>query len=356
MLINRDFLCNIEAQAAAKAILSGTPLADLPAPVGDAAQYIATAVKEGWFIIPFWKSGHYCQRQFSSVTGALASHPDLPEALQEARAAVITALSSTNRSAHEIFGTARAGRFQSPVEIIERAPYHCPRMPLTFEAGKFTAHEFCDLLDDITAKCAHARRISKALLCRDFFDPRSCLFEKSERLIQSGLREMVYPLIRNVHQLWLDLPSLKSLDDFIYGRITADQFKESLKSNDLEKAQAEEKHWTRIRMKVAGIAGVFSDLTSYSQASLTKALRLNFGPRYCVKKIKAQNGTRLVIEMDETAELGQSSVIESPFLLANWVMKLDMSLPKVVRNYATFIEGLNEADLAVKRLSREMAA
>lgn len=355
MLFNRDFLCNIEAQAAAKAILSGAPIAGLPVSVEAAAQYIATAVKEGRFIIPFWKSGHYCRRQFSSVTGALASHPDLADALQVARSAVSKALSSTGRSEHEIFGTVRAGRFQSPVEIIERAPYHCPRMPLTFEAGKFTAHEFCNLLDDISAKIEYAQRISNSLQYRGFFDPLLCPFEKSERLIQSGLREMVYPLLRNVHKVWLDTSSLKSLDDYLYGRITAIQFKESLKSNDLEKSKAEEQHWTRIRKKVAGIAAVFADLSSYSQASLTKALRSNFGARYCVKRIKAQNGTRLVIDIDETAELGLSVAIETPFLLANWVIALDSSLPTIVRNYAAFIDGLNEADLSVKELSKEIA-
>lgn len=352
MLVNREHLCNTTALGTAKQLLSGRPAAAVGLPI----QYIIQAVKAGWFIIPHWKNGQYSQQQFQKITNALQRHPGLEQARKNAEAAVCHAKREYGGQAFEIFGTSRARCFESPLEIVERAPYQCPRMPIAFVPGKFSAREYCDLLDDIEAKIKRAEKISEVFTSAGFFDSQACPFDKAEMLIRNGLQSMVSPLLRTVHKMSSIELSNSLLDDYIYGRINRSQLQAETRARIDAQRKAEHLHWTGIRLKVAKIAGVFSELSSYSQAALTKALRTKLNPRYGIKRLNTANGSRLVIEVNETAELGVSTSIESAFMLANWVIALDLALPRSISSYGEYLAGVEQANNVLDRLRREIAA
>lgn len=324
MHINREFLCCPAAQQAARQLSQS---ADIPPELEthrEAAEYILSAIAEGWFMLPYWREpASYSREQFSEISRHLERHPDLPEAIQAAEAAVKHAHAAFKGPAFELFGSYRNNRLPNPLVIAKSAHLSCPRKPLEFTAWEFTAQEFCDLLDDVSSRCQQVHKLAAVITWPGMLDDAVCLGTKVERLRTIGRSDLISPIIKSVHYSYLSSTCEQELKQIVAGHGDGRAFVDFVARDQQTRVDENQAHWRAIKGMIKNVAAVLADAKSYHQASLTKLLRRDLGRHFCLRTLNGLQGPQFVITTDTHLELGSSTNIASPFDLVNWVLALD---------------------------------
>lgn len=348
MHLNREYLCCTDAQQAARHLAQSQPLPHDLSSRRAAAEYILSAIAEGWFMLPYWREpASYSREQFGEIHRRLRHHPDLPAAIKAAAAAVSHAKAVFKRPLFELFGSYRNNRLPDPLVMAESAHMSCPRMPLDFAAWEFTAHEFCDLLDDVSARCQHVHQLADVITWPDMLNSTACLGPKIERLRAIGRPAWIAPIVKSVHYSYLSSSCEAELKRLVAGYSDGRAFVEFV-AQDLQAKESENQaKWRAIKAMIQRVAAVLAEAKSYHQAALTKLLRRELGRRFCVKTVQRLEGVRLVIETDTHLELGDNAKLTAPFDLVNWVIALDGAMSKQADDVFGYLEACKAADAAL---------
>lgn len=356
MHINRESLCCPGAQLAAKLLAQGQPLPPDLKINQEAAEYILSAIAEGWFMLPYWREpASYSREQFGEIHRHLQKHPDLPAAIQAAEAAVNHAKANFKGPLFELFGSYRNNRLPDPLVMAKSAHLSCPRKPLEFSAWEFTAEEFCNLVDDITARCQHVQQLADVITWPGMLEASACLGAKVERLRVIGRADWITPIVKSVHYSYLSQSCEAELKRVVSGYSDGRAFVEFVARDQQAKDAENQASWRAIKAMIRNVAGVLADAKSYHQASLTKQLRRDLGRHFCIRTIQGLQEPRLVVATDTHLELGSNSSITTPFELVNWVLSLDAANPNHPDDVFGYWEACKAADAALLRM-RESAA
>jgi len=352
MHLNRIALSSVDAQQTARLILAGKPIpVDMSSHI-EAANHILQAIEQKQFIMPAWHTGHYSRSQFDEMRQILARRPSISRALSTAEAAKRTALIAFPGPDFELFG-ARRSRLRCPVAMAKNAAYSCPRLPFEFKPKTLTAADFCDWVDDVENNCLKVTELSELLTTAGMLDPSADMLPKISALIGTPSAIYIEAIVQSVHAKYLSESELSCLHNVSHGWTPPEVFTQLLKSNADRRAQESGLYWSRIRMKIAQLAGVFSEVSSYSHAHLTKRLRAALGSRFQVSKMKSLDCTRYVVEIDEAMPLGYASHAYSPFELVNWVIALDAQLDGAIVSLDAYWMACRNADQAITRMRAE---
>lgn len=356
MLINRTFLCSAGGQNAARLMINGQ---DLPSELEEhreAAEYIRTAVDAGWFMLPYWReSGSYSREQFGDIHHHLQAHPDIPEAERAAQEALSHATATFKRPLFELFGSSRNNRLPSPTVMAKNAHLHCPRKPLEFVAWQFTAEDYCDLVEDVSANCRHVHQLAAALTWPGMLDASACLATKIDHLQTVGRADWITAIVKSVHHSYLSLESMAELKKAAYGRISGRAFTEFVAKDLRASESASQATWRATKAMIRNIAAVLGDTKSYHQATLTKLLRSELGREFGIRTIDGLQGKRLVVSTSTHHELGSNSKLITPFELVNWLLALDTAITKCTNDVHGFWEACTQADAVIDRMRKEAA-
>lgn len=314
MHINRNFLCSAGAQQAARHLAQGQTIPQDLEHHQQAAEYILSAIEEGWFMLPYWREpASYSREQFVEIHRHLQHHHDLPAAIGAATSAVAHAAATFKGFLFELFGSYRNDRLPDPLSMAKNAHLSCPRKPLEFSAWDFTAQNYCDLLDDVSARCRHVHQLAEVITWPGMLDATACLGAKVEKLRAIGRPEWITPVVKSVHYSYLSSACEAELKRLAAGFSDGRAFVELVSSDQQAKASENLAHWQSIKTMIRNVAAVLAETKSYHQAALTKLLRRDLGQRFCVKTIHGPEDSWLVICTDTHLELGRDSKIETPF-------------------------------------------
>lgn len=356
MHIRRDYLCSTSAHLAARHIAQGKGLPLALEHHREAATYILSAVEAGWFVLPYWlESGAYSRDQFCHFSSHLQMHPGLPATLQLAEAAVEHAQAAFTAPLFELIGPARSNRLPDPVAMVKSAPYSCPRMPGEFVAGTITTADYCNLLEDVSARCQQAEVLASVLTRPGMLDPAACLASKVDWLREIGRPLWIPAIVRSVHYSYLSLQALEQLRKLVSGSGDGKRFVEFVARDRRTRDEETRASWRAKKTLVRNVAAVLSDAKSYHQATLTKLLRRELGRHFCIRTRHHLQGTRLLIETGTDLELGSNTKAATPFELVNWVLALDSVLSRHPDDIHGFWDACTEASEALERMRREAA-
>ncbi|HEJ2342333.1 TPA: hypothetical protein ACWLUJ_006145 [Pseudomonas aeruginosa] len=356
MHIRRDYLCSTSAHLAARHIAQGKGLTPALEHHREAATYILAAVEAGWFVLPYWlESGAYSREQFWHFSSHLQMHPGLPVTLQLAQAAVEHAQAAFKAPLFELIGSARNNRLPDPVSMVQSAPYSCSRMPAEFVAGTFTTADYCNLLDDVSARCQQVEVLASVLTRAGMLDPEACLASKVDWLREIGRPLWIPSIVRSVHYSYLSLQALEELRKLVSGSSDGKSFVEFVDRDQRTRGEETRASWRAKKVLVRNVAAVLSEAKSYHQATLTKLLRRDLGRHFCIRTHHHLQGPRLLIETGTDLELGNNAKAATPFELVNWVLALDSVLSKHPDDVHGFWDACTEASEALERMLREVA-
>lgn len=352
MLFNRDYLCSTATHSAARLLLAGKQLPCSLEAQRDGARYLLRAINAGWFVLPHWtETGAYSRDQFSGITSRLLCHPDIPEAIQLATAAVEHAQQAFQGPLFELIGSSRNNRLPDPVSMAKGAAYACPRMPAEFVAGKFTAAEYCDLLEDISGICRHVEVLSSLLMRPGMLAPETCLAAKIDHLRLIGRPGWIPAIVRSVHYAFLSLEAIAVLRNVTSGTVAGREFVAFVEKDQRQRAELTCIAWRGWKSMIGRVAGVLADSRTYHQAALTKVLRRELGRCFGVEN---QSG-HLVLNTDCHLVLGTNAQARTGFELVNWVLALDSSLRDVPDSLDGYWSACGEANAALDRMRADAA-
>lgn len=299
-------------------------------------------------MLPYWREpASYSREQFGEIHRHLQNHPDLPAAIKAAEAAVSHAREVFKGPLFELFGSYRNSRLPDPLVMAKNAHQSCPRKPLDFAAWVFTAQEFCDLVDDVSARCQSVHQLADVITWPGMLDEAVCLGGKVDRLRAIGRPDWITPIVKSVHYSYLSSSCEAELKRLVAGYTDGRAFADFVSSDQQAKASENQANWRATKAMIRNVAAVLSDAKSYHQAALTKLLRRELGRHFCVKTVHGLEGTRLVIATDTHLELGDNSKITAPFDLVNWVLVLDDAMSKQADNVFGYWEACKAADSAL---------
>ena len=348
MHLNREYLCCAGAQQAARHLAQSQPLPHDLSSHREAAEYILSAIAEGWFMLPYWREpASYSREQFGEIHRHLQHHPDLPAAIKAAEAAVSHARAVFNGPLFELFGSYRNNRLPDPLVMAKNAHLSCPRKPLDFSAWVFTAQEFCDLVDDVSARCQHVHQVADVITWPGMLDEAACLGGKVDRLRAIGRPDWITPIVKSVHYTYLSSSCEAELKRLEAGASDGRAFVEFVARDQQARDSENQANWRATKAMIRNVAAVLSDAKSYHQAALTKLLRRELGRHFCVKTVHGLEGPRLVIVTDTHIELGDNAKATAPFDLVNWVLALDDAMSKQADNVFGYWEACKIADAAL---------
>ncbi|ELG7182178.1 TPA: hypothetical protein ACP3ZG_001674 [Pseudomonas aeruginosa] len=348
MHLNREYLCCADAQQAARHLAQSQPLPHDLSSHRDAAEYILSAIAEGWFMLPYWREpASYSREQFGEIHHHLQHHPGLPAAIKAAEAAVNHAKEVFKGPLFELFGSYRNNRLPDPLVMAKNAHQSCPRKPLDFSAWVFTAQEFCDLVDDVSARCQHVHQLADVITWPGMLDEAACLGGKVDRLRAIGRPDWITPIVKSVHYSYLSSSCDAELKRLVAGFSDGRAFVEFVARDRQARDSENQANWRATKAMIRNVAAVLADAKSYHQAVLTKLLRRDLGRHFCVKTVHGLEGTRLVITTDTHLELGDNAKITAPFDLVNWVLALDDAMAKQADDVFGYWEACKAADAAL---------